>query len=134
MCAQALVDSQNLRTGDDAAGGLGPARGRCDRLSRAPIYIDDTAGMNVMEIRSKARRLKSQEKGLSLIIVDYLQLMQGGDGIREPGAGDLAHLALAEAARARPRRAGDGAVAAVARRRESRTDKRPILSDLRESG
>ena len=61
----------------DAAGGLGRAWSRaCDRLSRAPIYIDDTAGINVMEIRSKARRLKSVEKGLSLIVVDYLQLMR----------------------------------------------------------
>ena len=70
----------------------------CDRLSKAPIYVDDTGSVTMMEIRSKSRRLKMREPGLGLIIVDYLQLMTRRVG-REPRPGGVGDLAVAEGAR-----------------------------------
>ena len=92
MCAEGLVDSQSLRNSRTMRQeDWGRLVGACDRLSRAPIYIDDTAGINVMEIRSKARRLKTVEKGLSLIVVDYLQLMQGATA-SESRVQEISHI------------------------------------------
>jgi replicative DNA helicase len=133
MCAEALVDSQNLRTGKMRQEDWGRLVAACDRLSRAPIYIDDTAGVNVMEIRSKARRLKSQEKGLSLIIVDYLQLMQGATQ-SESRVQEISHISRSLKLLARDLDVPVMALSQLSRAVESRQDKRPILSDLRESG
>ncbi len=133
MCAEALVDSQNLRTGKMRQEDWGRLVAACDRLSRAPIYIDDTAGINVMEIRSKARRLKSQEKGLSLIIVDYLQLMQGAT-VSESRVQEISHISRSLKLLARDLDVPVMALSQLSRAVESRQDKRPILSDLRESG
>ncbi len=133
MCAEALVDSQNLRTGKMRQEDWGRLVAACDRLSRAPIYIDDTAGVNVMEIRSKARRLKSQEKGLSLIIVDYLQLMQGATA-SESRVQEISHISRSLKLLARDLDTPVMALSQLSRAVESRQDKRPILSDLRESG
>jgi replicative DNA helicase len=133
MCAEALVDSQNLRTGKMRQEDWGRLVAACDRLSRAPIYIDDTAGVNVMEIRSKARRLKSQEKGLALIIVDYLQLMQGA-GASESRVQEISHISRSLKLLARDLDMPVMALSQLSRAVESRQDKRPILSDLRESG
>ena len=133
MCAEALVDSQNLRTGRMRQEDWGRLVAACDRLSRAPIYIDDTAGVNVMEIRSKARRLKSQEKGLALIIVDYLQLMQGAT-VSESRVQEISHISRSLKLLARDLDVPVMALSQLSRAVESRQDKRPILSDLRESG
>jgi replicative DNA helicase len=133
MCAEALVDSQNLRTGKMRQEDWGRLVAACDRLSRAPIYIDDTAGVNVMEIRSKARRLKSQEKGLALIIVDYLQLMQGATA-SESRVQEISHISRSLKLLARDLDIPVMALSQLSRAVESRQDKRPILSDLRESG
>ena len=88
------------------------------RLSEAPIFIDDSAGASIMDVRSKARRLQA-EQGLDLIIIDYLQLMSGPPH-RQPRAGDLRDLARAEGPGARAERAGGRAVAALARGRNPR--------------
>ena len=133
MCAEALVDSQNLRTGRMRQEDWGRLVAACDRLSRAPIYIDDTAGINVMEIRSKARRLKSIEKGLSLIVVDYLQLMQGATA-SESRVQEISHISRSLKLLARDLDVPVVALSQLSRAVESRQDKRPILSDLRESG
>ncbi|MDX6378468.1 MAG: replicative helicase, partial [Gaiellaceae bacterium] len=133
MCAEALVDSQNLRTGRMRQEDWGRLVAACDRLSRAPIYIDDTAGVNVMEIRSKARRLKSVEKGLSLIVVDYLQLMQGATAT-ESRVQEISHISRSLKLLARDLDVPVMALSQLSRAVESRQDKRPILSDLRESG
>jgi replicative DNA helicase len=86
-----------------------------------------------MEIRSKARRLKSQEKGLSLIIVDYLQLMQGAT-VSESRVQEISHISRSLKLLARDLDVPVMALSQLSRAVESRQDKRPILSDLRESG
>ena len=117
MCSEAKVESQRLRTGKLAPDDWPRLTAACDKLAKAPIYVDDTGSINMMEIRSKARRLKSRHADLGLIVVDYLQLMSSAGKRREPRAGGLADLALAEDPRARPRRADRRAVAALARSR-----------------
>ena len=82
MCSEAKVESQRLRTGKLAADDWPRLTAACDRLAKAPIYVDDTGSITMMEIRSKARRLKSREPNLGLIVVDYLQLMTSGASSR----------------------------------------------------
>jgi replicative DNA helicase len=133
MCAEALVDSGNLRTGKMRGDDWARLTAGCDRLSRAPIYIDDAAGINVMEIRSKARRLKSREQSLALIVVDYLQLMSGSDRF-ENRVQEISQISRSLKLLARDLEVPVLALSQLSRAVESRTDKRPILSDLRESG
>ena len=76
LCAEAGIDSQRLRVGEMGDKDWDSLWAACDTMSKAKIYIDDTAGITAMEMRSRARRLKA-EQGLDLIVVDYLQLMQG---------------------------------------------------------
>ena len=76
LCSEGGIDSQRLHTGQITDDEWSRLVETADKLNRAPIYIDDTAGITVMELRSKARRLKA-EHGLDLIVIDYLQLMQG---------------------------------------------------------
>src|SRR5436190_22037520 len=75
MCSEAKVESQRLRTGKLAPDDWPRLTAACDKLAKAPIYVDDTGSINMMEIRSKSRRLKSRHPDLGLIVVDYLQLM-----------------------------------------------------------
>src|SRR5689334_25235596 len=81
MCAEGKVESQRLRTGKLAAEDWPRLTSACDRLAKAPIYVDDTGSITLMEIRSKARRLKSRETNLGLIVIDYLQLMASGTSV-----------------------------------------------------
>ncbi|MDQ4018645.1 MAG: replicative DNA helicase, partial [Actinomycetota bacterium] len=78
MCAEAKVELHRLRTGRLAADDWPRLTASCDRLAKAPIYVDDTGSITMMEIRSKARRLKSRHPDLGLVLVDYLQLMTSG--------------------------------------------------------
>src|SRR3712207_2056604 len=78
MCSEAKVESQRLRNGKLAADDWARLTSACDKLAKAPIYVDDTGSITMMEIRSKARRLKSKEPNLGLIVVDYIQLMTSG--------------------------------------------------------
>ena len=103
MCSEAKVESQRLRSGKLAPDDWPRLTAACDKLAKAPIYVDDTGSITMMEIRSKARRLKSKEPTLGLIVVDYLQLMTSRLERREPRPGGLADLAQPEGARARPR-------------------------------
>ncbi|MFZ5987986.1 MAG: replicative DNA helicase [Bacillota bacterium] len=132
LCCEAMVDSHRMRTGklDDSdwqkvARALGP-------MSEAPIYIDDTPGTSAMEIRAKCRRLKI-EKNLGLVVIDYLQLMQGR------GKGDSRQQEISEISRSLKILAKEINVpvltlSQLSRAPELRADHRPILSDLRESG
>src|SRR5206468_3528492 len=81
MCSEAKVESQRLRTGKLGADDWPRLTAACDRLAKAPIYVDDTGSITMMEIRSKARRLKSREPDLALIVVDYMQLMTSGASV-----------------------------------------------------
>src|SRR5262245_56458696 len=133
MCSQALVDSQRLRTGRMQPEDWSRLTTACDQLMRAPVYIDDTAGTTVMEIRSKARRLKAQQPSLGLIVVDYLQLM-GSSERPESRVQEISQISRALKVLARDLGVPVMALSQLSRAVESRTDKRPMLSDLRESG
>ena len=134
LCAEAPIDAQRLRNGDLEENDWKKLVIAADRLSSAPIYIDDTAGISVVEMRAKARRLKI-EHGLKLIVIDYLQLMQGGTS----GKGENRQQEISEISRflkslARELDVPVLALSQLSRQVESRQVKRPMLSDLRESG
>jgi replicative DNA helicase len=133
MCSEAKVESQRLRTGK-----LGPddwprLTAACDKLARAPIYVDDTGSITMMGIRSKARRLKTREPKLGLIIVDYIQLMTS-DASYENRVQEVSQISRSLKILARDLDVPILALSQLSRAVEQRHDKRPILSDLRESG
>ncbi len=132
LCSVGRVDSQRIRTGrlqDQDWPKLIRATGM---LTDAPIYIDDTAGLTVLEMRAKARRLKS-EHNLGLVVVDYLQLMQG-KAKSENRTQEISDISRSLKAMAKELDVPVIALSQLNRSLESRTDKRPQLSDLRESG
>ena len=135
LSMDAGVDQQKLRTGwidDDEWDRISDSVGR---LSEANIYIDDTPGITLMEMRSKARRLKL-ERGFDLIVVDYLQLMQGTVSGRggENRVQEISAISRGLKELARELDVPVLALSQLSRAVESRTDKKPQLSDLRESG
>jgi replicative DNA helicase len=133
MCSEAKVESQRLRTGKLAPDDWPRLTAACDKLAKAPIYVDDTGSINMMEIRSKARRLKSRHADLGLIVVDYLQLMSSA-GSAENRVQEVSQISRSLKILARDLDVPIVALSQLSRAVEQRTDKRPILSDLRESG
>ena len=133
MCSEAKVESQRLRTGKLAPDDWPRLTAACDKLAKAPIYVDDTGSINMMEIRSKSRRLKSREPDLGLIVVDYLQLMSSA-GNAENRVQEVSQISRSLKILARDLDTPILALSQLSRAVEQRTDKRPILSDLRESG
>jgi replicative DNA helicase len=133
MCSEAKVESQRLRTGKLGADDWPRLTAACDRLAKAPIYVDDQGSITMMEIRSKARRLKSREPSLGLIIVDYLQLMTSGSNV-ESRVQEVSQISRSLKVLARDLDVPILAMSQLSRAVEQRHDKRPILSDLRESG
>ncbi|HLE98276.1 MAG TPA: replicative DNA helicase, partial [Gaiellaceae bacterium] len=133
MCSEAKVESQRLRTGRLAPDDWPRLTTACDRLMKAPIYVDDTGSTTIMELRSKARRLKSREASLGLIVVDYLQLMTSG-ATAENRVQEVSQISRALKVLARDLDVPILAMSQLSRAVEQRHDKRPILSDLRESG
>jgi replicative DNA helicase len=133
MCSEAKVESQRLRTGKLAADDWPRLTAACDKLAKAPIYVDDTGSITMMEIRSKARRLKAKRPDLGLIIVDYLQLMTSGTSA-ENRVQEVSQISRSLKVLARDLEVPIIAVSQLSRAVEQRHDKRPILSDLRESG
>lgn len=135
LCAEAGIDSQRLRIGEMGDKDWNSLWSACDAMSKAKIYIDDTAGITAMDMRSRARRLKA-EHGLDLIIVDYLQLMQGSG--RRNNSGDrqqeVSEISRSLKALARELNVPVLALSQLSRGVEARQVKRPMLSDLRESG
>ena len=132
LASEARVDSQRLRRGFLGETDWPKLTTAAGRLSEAPIYIDDTPAITVIEMKAKSRRLKS-EAGLGLVILDYLQLMQ------VPGTGENRTNEISEISRSLKALAKELNVPVVAlsqlnRGLESRTDKRPVMADLRESG
>jgi replicative DNA helicase len=134
LTAEARIDAQAARTGrlhDNDWPDLARAAGR---LSQAPIFIDDTAGLTVLEIRAKARRLKA-EHDIGLIIVDYLQLMHGSGDNRQNREQEIAQISRSLKGLAKELEVPVIAVSQLSRAVETRGgDRRPMLSDLRESG
>ena len=134
LCSEGGIDSQKLKNADLSTEDWEKLVRTADKVSAAPLYIDDTAGITVNELRSKARRLKA-EHGLDLIIIDYLQLMQG----RSKGGSDNRQQEISDISRslkavARELNVPVIALSQLSRSVESRQIKRPMLSDLRESG
>jgi replicative DNA helicase len=133
MCSEAKVESQRLRTGKLSAEDWPRLTAACDKLAKAPIYVDDTGSITMMEIRSKARRLKSKHADLGLIIVDYMQLMTSGTSA-ENRVQEVSQISRSLKVLARDLDVPIVALSQLSRAVEQRHDKRPILSDLRESG
>lgn len=133
MCSEAKVESQKLRSGKLSPEDWPRLTAACDKLARAPIYVDDTGSITMMEIRSKARRLKAREPKLGLIIVDYLQLMTSGSSV-ENRVQEVSQISRNLKVLARDLEVPIVALSQLSRAVEQRSDKRPILSDLRESG
>jgi replicative DNA helicase len=133
MCSEAKVESQRLRTGKLGTDDWPRLTAACDRLAKAPIYVDDQGSITMMEIRSKARRLKTREPSLGLIIVDYLQLMTSGSSV-ENRVQEVSQISRSLKILARDLDVPILAMSQLSRAVEQRHDKRPILSDLRESG
>ena len=135
LCAEANIDSQRLRIGEMKADDWTHLWDACDVMSKAKIYIDDTAGITVMDMRSRARRLKA-EHGLDLIVVDYLQLMQGSGKRNTSGdrQQEVSEISRSLKALARELDVPVLALSQLSRGVEARQVKRPMLSDLRESG
>lgn len=132
LCSEAEVDSHKLRSGYLGKEDWKPLTNAAGRLAEAPIFIDDSPALGVLEIRAKARRLKA-EHGLSLVVVDYLQLM------RERGRFERREQEISEIARSLKSLAKELNIPVIAlsqlnRRPEQREDKMPTLADLRESG
>jgi len=135
LCSAARVASHRLRSGqtlpNDDYYKLITVAGE---LEKAPIYVDDTAGLNVFELRAKARRLASRvEPKLGLVIIDYLQLMMG-DGRADNRQQEVAGISRSLKQLARELDVPVLAVSQLNREVESRAEKKPLLSDLRESG
>lgn len=132
LCSDAEVDSQSLKTGALSDTGWKKLTRSLGRLSEAPIYIDDSAAMTATEIRAKARRLKI-EKGLGLVIIDYLQLMRGRARV-ENRVQEISEIARSLKTLARELDLPVVALSQLSRAVEQRPDRIPRLSDLRESG
>jgi len=133
MCSEAKVESQRLRSGKLSADDWPRLTAACDKLAKAPIYVDDTGSITMMEIRSKARRLKGKRPDLGLIIVDYMQLMTSGMSA-ENRVQEVSQISRSLKVLARDLDVPIVALSQLSRAVEQRHDKRPILSDLRESG
>ena len=132
LCAEAEVDTQRLKTGNMQAKDWEKLAIAMDKFSQAPIYIDDTAGVTITDLRAKCRRLAMAEKNLGLIVIDYLQLIEGTG--REDRMQQISSISRGLKILAKELNVPIISLSQLSRAVESRTDKRPMLSDLRESG
>jgi replicative DNA helicase len=132
MCAECTVDMQRLRTGRMEESDWARLTRSLGRLADAPLFIDDSPGITMMEIRAKCRRLK-QRHGLGLVIVDYLQLMQPTKRF-ENRQQEVSEISRGLKLLAKELHIPVIAISQLSRQPESRADKKPMLSDLRESG
>ncbi|MGX6445945.1 replicative DNA helicase [Neobacillus sp. K501] len=133
LCAEGNIDAQRLRTGsltDDDWGKLTMAMGS---LSNTGIFIDDTPGVRISDIQSKCRRLK-QEHGLGMILIDYLQLILGSGRSGENRQQEVSEISRSLKQLARELQVPVIALSQLSRGVEQRQDKRPMMSDIRESG
>jgi replicative DNA helicase len=132
LCAESRLNSHNVRIGDLNDEDWERLAHASEVLSKAPIYIDDTPALGILEMRAKAKRLK-MEKGLGLVIVDYLQLMQSRTR-HENRQQEITEISRSLKALAKELDVPVVSLSQLSRAVEQRTDKRPQLSDLRESG
>lgn len=133
LCSEALVDSNKVRTGKLDDEDWMKIATATSRLSEAPIYIDDTPGITVMEIRAKCRKLKL-EKDIGVVVIDYLQLVQASSKKNASREQEISEISRALKILAKELQIPVIALSQLSRSAEKRDDKRPMLSDLRESG
>jgi replicative DNA helicase len=133
LCSEARVDATNIRNGQLTADDWTRINRGVGKLGDAHIWIDDNPNTTVMEIRAKARRLKSRVGNLGVVIVDYLQLMTGRSSA-ESRQVEVSEISRGLKIMARELGCPVIGVSQLSRGLESRQDKRPMLSDLRESG
>lgn len=133
LCCEAMIDASKMKTGKLEEDDWGKLAQAMSTLSDAPIFIDDTPGQNVMEIRAKCRRLKL-EKGLGLIVIDYLQLMQGTSKRGDNRQQEVSEMSRALKILAKELDVPVITLSQLSRAPDARPDHRPVLSDLRESG
>ncbi len=132
LCSEARVDASRMRTGKLLEADWAKIGKAISRMSEAPIYIDDNPNLTVMDIRARARRLKSRA-GLGLVVVDYLQLMTGRRGAENRQV-EVSEISRGLKILARELEVPVVALSQLSRNLEMRQDKRPMLADLRESG
>ncbi|HUZ18963.1 MAG TPA: replicative DNA helicase [Acidimicrobiales bacterium] len=132
LCAEARVDASRMRNGRLLEGDWPKISHAIGRLGNAPLHIDDNPNVTVMDIRAKARRMKSRE-GLGMVVVDYLQLMTGRHGAENRQV-EISEISRGLKILARELEIPVIALSQLSRSLESRADKRPMLADLRESG
>jgi len=130
---ESKVDSQLIRTGNLSANDWEKLIESAGDISQAPLIIDDTPGISISELRSKCRKYKL-ENNLGLVIIDYLQLMSGGNKRSDSRQQEISDISRSLKALAREIDAPVIALSQLSRACETRPDHRPILSDLRESG
>ncbi|MEX2659996.1 MAG: replicative DNA helicase, partial [Acidimicrobiales bacterium] len=133
IASEARVDSARMRNGRLAETDWPKISHAIGRLAEAPLFIDDNPQLTIMEIRAKARRLKAKEGDLGLVVVDYLQLMTGR-GSAENRQVEISEISRGLKILARELECPVVALSQLSRQLEARADKRPMLSDLRESG
>ncbi|HEX8180354.1 MAG TPA: replicative DNA helicase [Pyrinomonadaceae bacterium] len=134
LCSEAHVDAHRFRSGFLNREEWGRLAGALGTLAEAKIFIDDTPGISVLEMRAKARRLKAEQKQLDLIIVDYMQLMSGSSRRVESRQQEVSQISRELKGLAKELNVPLVALSQLSRAPESRSDHRPQLSDLRESG
>ena len=133
LCAEAEVDTQRITSGNMQPKDWEKLVDAMTRLSDAKIYIDDTSGITATDIKAKCRRLMMEEKELGLVVIDYLQLMEGG-GNPDDRNQQISAISRSLKGLARELNIPIIALSQLSRGVESRNDKRPMLSDLRDSG
>ncbi|MGC9960724.1 MAG: replicative DNA helicase, partial [Acidimicrobiales bacterium] len=131
LCAEARVDAGRLRNGKLVESDWSKIAGAIGRIGTSPLYLDDNPNVTVMDIRAKARRMKSTEGGLGLVVVDYLQLMTGRTSA-ESRQVEISEISRGLKILARELQIPVVALSQLSRNLESRADKRPMLADLRE--
>jgi replicative DNA helicase len=127
------VDQSHLRTGNFGDEDWARINGAIAQMKAAPVFIDDSGALTPTEVRARARRLKREKGGLGLVVVDYLQLMQV-PGTKENRATEISEISRSLKALAKELAVPVIALSQLNRSVEQRTDKKPVMSDLRESG
>ena len=134
MSSLGRVNAHKVRTGQLTDDDWPRLTSAIQMLNETPIFIDDTPGLTPLELRARARRLTREHGKLGLLVVDYLQLMQGGGGTAENRATEVSHITRSLKILAKELDVPLLALSQLNRGLEQRTDKRPVMADLRESG
>lgn len=134
LCSHAEIDASRLRSGHMQSEDWAALTKSMGALADVPLFIDDTPGINVMDIKAKCRRLAMENSGLGLVVIDYLQLMEGSSKGRIDRVQEISAISRGLKQLARELNAPIVALSQLSRAVEGRQSKKPMLSDLRESG